>query len=147
MSEEKAKLGRRALACTKVWRMLKGTVCFYPDPRVDGVRAVVVKGDGDMIRGESMICVETGITSYKWDPGDGWLPDMENSATQGNALKLIAEHNVRRSMFDALGDAYHKVGRGLSFPQALVELLEEAELGLGPDDLVNDIDPHGRDQQ
>lgn len=59
-----------------------------------------------------------------WDLDERPTPDLEKPGTQGCFLDLIAEHNHRRSKFDALKDVAHAMGRGLSMPEALVHVLE-----------------------
>ena len=110
-------LGQRVDACGKVWRWRPGAA------DIKGRRIA----SGEDRCGQGRVSVGThGMRVSELD-----LPDMHDHGTQGNALALIAEHNTRRSIFDALGDAYHKVGRGLSFPEALVELIEECEAAHG----------------
>jgi hypothetical protein len=56
---------------------------------------------------------------------DGAILNLEDPATQGNAIELIARHNHRKSKSDALRDIAHAMGRGLSMPEAIVFVMEE----------------------
>lgn len=92
--------------------------------------------------------------------GDGWvlvgsegtvtfsdtpLPSLSDSGTQGCLIKMIADNNHRRSIFDAIQWVHWHMGRGLSFPEALV-----AELRRCADDVpgacAGDGYPPGGDQ-
>ena len=53
-------------------------------------------------------------------------PDMDDPATQGCALKLIAELRHAGSMFNALTEVLWLVRSGHPYPEALVIALERA---------------------
>jgi hypothetical protein len=65
------------------WRWPRGMVIRYPNLRPDETRATIVKIQADCIEGETPIAYENGITRFGWDPQDGWLPDLDASATLG----------------------------------------------------------------
>lgn len=109
-------LSRRALAWEH-WQWMKGTVVMGGAVVAQqyGDRFVTWAVDGDT------------ITDLMEPDPDEDFPDLDNSATQGNAIELIARHNHRKSKSDALRDIAHAMGRGLSMPAAIVFVMEECQ--------------------
>jgi hypothetical protein len=78
-----------ALVASPHWVLMRGMVLFCPGARPADMRATVVKGDADCIEGEDPVCYENGITRFKWNPLDGWLPDIDDPANHGHMLGLV----------------------------------------------------------
>jgi len=101
-------LGIRARACAG-FRWMLGAA------DLDGYRCAVVDKTGPLFSGGPKVALAAAR-----------VPDLRDPATQGCVLALIAERNLRRSIFDALNDVAHRMRSGLSYEEALVVTLEEA---------------------